>query len=250
MVHEWFHRWYDWLPYEQKVQLDSIARQQAPDRPPHEWFAEQGELWFNQNRPDMGAVSRFFHKAAQVFDRIVARVTGREGPQQANPSANPVFQRAYSEQVTGTPDERNLMDTGIQLGRRFRALKLWMTLRDLGAQGIQDVLTHHLDLAQRFAGWIDAHPDFERVAPVPFSVVCFRAHPAGISDGPALDALNERLLNEVNASGEVFLSHTRLHGAFVLRLAIGHLRTTDVHVSHAWEILQRSLAGQTGLLPR
>jgi aromatic-L-amino-acid decarboxylase len=125
-----------------------------------------------------------------------------------------------------------------------------MTLRDLGAQGIRDVLSRHLELAQRFAGWIDAHPDFERVAPVPFSVVCFRAHPPGTSDGPALDALNERLLDEVNASGEVFLSHTRLHGGFVLRLAIGHLRTTDVHVSQAWEILQRALASQAGLLPR
>jgi len=147
----------------------------------------------------------------------------------------------YLQSPHGGSDVRNLMDTGIQLGRRFRALKLWMTLRDLGAEGIRDVLTRHMDLARRFAGWIDAHADFERVAPVPFSVVCFRAHPRGIDDQQALDRLNERLLDEVNASGEVFLSHTRLRGAFVVRLAIGHLQTTDVHVSRAWELLQQTL---------
>jgi aromatic-L-amino-acid decarboxylase len=156
----------------------------------------------------------------------------------------------YLQSRHAGPDARNLMDTGIQLGRRFRALKLWMTLRDLGGEGIRRVVRRHLDLARRFAEWIDAHPDFERVAPVPFSVVCFRAHPGGIDEQQALDILNERLLDEVNASGEVFLSHTRLHGAIVIRLAIGHLHTTDVHVSRAWELLQQALDGSQPVLPR
>ena len=138
---------------------------------------------------------------------------------------------------------RNLMDTGIQLGRRFRALKLWMILRYFGADGLRARLAEHMRLAQLFAGWVDAHPDFERIAPVPFSVVCFRARPAGWDEADAsLDALNERLLDAVNASGEVFLSHTRIDGRYALRMAIGHIRTTEAHVGRAWELLQDRLA--------
>jgi aromatic-L-amino-acid decarboxylase len=156
-----------------------------------------------------------------------------------------IVRRAFSlvPEYLQTPETergvRNLMDTGIQLGRRFRALKLWMVLREFGAAGIRDVLTRHIELAQRFAAWVDAHPAFERLAPSPFSVVCFRARPAGIPE-ERLDTLNERLLEDVNASGEVFLSHTRLNGAFALRLAIGHLRTTEEHVHRAWELLQQA----------
>src|SRR5262249_44872979 len=118
---------------------------------------------------------------------------------------------------------RNLMDTGIQLGRRFRALKLWMVMRFFGAEGIRTRLAEHMRLAQLFASWIDADPHFERVAPVPFSVVCFRAKP---SNGQPADAFNEEILNRVNASGDVFLSHTKLNNVLVLRLAIGDLPTT------------------------
>ena len=127
---------------------------------------------------------------------------------------------------------RNLMDTGVQLGRRFRSLKLWMVLRHFGAEGIRDRLLEHMRLAQAFADWVDASADFIRVAPVPFSVVCFRAD--------ADDALNERLLETVNAGGEVFLSHTRLQNRFTLRLAVGNLRTTEAHVARAWAILQET----------
>lgn len=148
----------------------------------------------------------------------------------------------YLSTAEGTRGVRNLMDTGIQLGRRFRALKLWMVLRHFGAEGLRAALAEHIRLARLFAGWVDADPDFERVAPVPFSVVCFRARPRDQAlTGEQLDALNERLLESVNATGEVFLSHTRLDGRFVLRLAVGHLRTTDVHVARAWELL-RALA--------
>ena len=137
---------------------------------------------------------------------------------------------------------RNLMDTGVQLGRRFRALKLWMVLRHFGAQGLRDRLAEHIRLAGLFADWVDADPAFERLAPVPFSVVCFRARPAALADdSTALDDLNARLLDHVNQSGKVFLSHTTLDGRFALRLAIGHIRTTEEHVSRAWTLLQTGL---------
>jgi aromatic-L-amino-acid decarboxylase len=134
---------------------------------------------------------------------------------------------------------KNLMDTGVQLGRRFRSLKLWMILRSFGAQEIRARLAEHMQLAQTLAGWVDAHPDFERMAPVPFSVVCFRWKPAAVAMTDAeLDRRNERLIDEVNRTGEVFLSHTRLHGRIALRMAIGHLRTTEAHVRRAWDLLQ------------
>jgi aromatic-L-amino-acid decarboxylase len=137
----------------------------------------------------------------------------------------------YLKTVESAP-VRNLMDTGIQLGRRFRALKLWMVLRHFGADGLRQRLAEHMRLSQLFAEWVDASTDFIREAPVPFSVVCFRAD--------ADDAFNERLLDAVNSGGEVFLSHTRLHDRFVLRLAIGNLRTTEAHVARAWALLQEA----------
>jgi aromatic-L-amino-acid decarboxylase len=136
------------------------------------------------------------------------------------------------------PDVKNLMDTGVQLGRRFRSLKLWMILRSFGARAIRAHLEEHIRLAQLFASWVDAHPDFERLAPVPLSVVCFRWNPAGahLSDDE-LDRANEALIDIVNQSGEVFLSHTRLRGRLTLRVAIGHLKTAERHVARAWELL-------------
>jgi len=127
---------------------------------------------------------------------------------------------------------RNLMDTGVQLGRRFRALKLWAVLRYFGADGIRERLAEHVRLAHLFANWVDDDSRFERVAPVPFSVVCFRVRGS--------DELNERVLARVNDSGEVFLSHTRLDGRFVIRLAIGNLRTEERHVRRAWQLLQQA----------
>jgi aromatic-L-amino-acid/L-tryptophan decarboxylase len=132
----------------------------------------------------------------------------------------------------------NLMDTGIQLGRRFRALKLWMILRWFGARAIRAHLAEHIRLAQLLASWIDTHDDFERLAPVPFSVVCFRWNPrdAALSDVD-LDAANEKLVDLVNATGEIFMSHTRLRGRLSLRIAVGHLETAERHIRRAWELL-------------
>lgn len=129
---------------------------------------------------------------------------------------------------------KNLMDTGVQLGRRFRALKLWMVLRHFGAEGIRERLAEHIRLARLFASWIEASDRFSLVAPVPFSVVCFRLD--------ADDDGNARLLDLVNASGEVFLSHTRLDGRVVLRLAVGNLHTREHHVRRAFELLDTHAA--------
>lgn len=140
---------------------------------------------------------------------------------------------------------RNLMDTGVALGRRFRALKLWMVLRYFGAQGLRARITEHMRLAQLFTTWVDGDSDFERLAPTTLSVVCFRAAPAGVHPDQ-LKALNAEILDRVNASGEVFLSHTRLRGRFTLRLAVGQIRTREAHVARAWELLRDSLAAARG----
>ncbi len=139
----------------------------------------------------------------------------------------------YLRTVESAP-VHNLMDTGVQLGRRFRALKLWMVLRHFGAKGLRERLAEHMRLAQLFAGWVDGSEEFERVAPVPFSVVCFRAR----GDGHDADALSEKILERVNAGGEIFISHTKLNGRYVLRLAIGNLHTTEEHVARAWTLLR------------
>ena len=144
----------------------------------------------------------------------------------------------YLKTAEGAAGVRNLMDTGVQLGRRFRALKLWMILRHFGAARLRDTLREHIRLAHRFAAAVDEHPDFERLAPTPFATVCFRAKPRGVAlSAPELDRLNERVLDRVNASGHVFLSHTRLNGAFAIRISIGHLRTTAEHTQRAWDLL-------------
>ena len=141
---------------------------------------------------------------------------------------------------------RNLMDTGIQLGRRFRALKLWMILRHFGAEGIRTRLSEHMRLARLFASWVEADADFEMLAPVPFSVVCFRARPADrVWSDADLDRLNEALIERVNRSGDVFLSHTKLDGRFTIRLAVGHLKTTERHVQRAWDLLREHLTPLT-----
>ncbi len=150
----------------------------------------------------------------------------------------------------------NLMDYSIALSRRFRALKLWMVLRYFGQQGLAAHIREHRRLAQLVAQWVDASADFERLAPTPFSVVCVRAHPVGMDNEGQLDALNERILNRINAAGRFFLSHTRVHGRFAIRIAIGNLRTTAQHVRDVWRALQEactaevSTRGTTGSVRR
>ncbi|HET6229976.1 MAG TPA: pyridoxal-dependent decarboxylase [Longimicrobiaceae bacterium] len=135
----------------------------------------------------------------------------------------------------------NLMDFGPALGKRFRALKLWMTLRWFGAEGIASRIREHLRLAQLFAGWVDADPEWERMAPVPFSLVLYRHVPPGLTD-EEVDAHNERIMDAVNGGGEAFLSHTRVQGRFALRLAIGNLRTTEETIARTWHLLHEAAA--------
>lgn len=150
---------------------------------------------------------------------------------------------------TGETGVTNLMDYGVSLGRRFRSLKLWFVLRYFGRRGIADAIRGHI----RLAGWLEKqvheHPDFQLLAPVPFSVVVFRFRPPGERDEARIDALNEEILDRVNRSGETFLSHTRVRGRFAIRLAIGNLRTRHEHVARAWTLLQAAAveaAGATG----
>ena len=131
---------------------------------------------------------------------------------------------------TGVEDVTNLMDYGPALGRRFRALKLWAVIRCYGREGLQALIREHVRLARLFAEWVEAEPGWEVVAPVPFSVVCFRREGS--------DEENEALMERVNATGEAYLSHTRLDDRFVLRLAVGNVRTTEADVTRAWELLK------------
>ena len=136
----------------------------------------------------------------------------------------PVYLRSSEEGVT------NLTDYGPALGRRFRSLKLWAVIRCYGREGLQRVIREHQRLARLFAAWVEETPGWEVVAPVPFSLVCFRREGS--------DEENAALLERVNATGEAYLSHTVLDGRYVLRLAVGHHRTTEDDVRRAWELLQ------------
>lgn len=133
----------------------------------------------------------------------------------------------------------DLMNFGPALGRRFRSLKLWMVLRYFGRVGIADRLAEHIRLAQLFASWVDAEPDWTLMAPVPFSTVCFRFIPPNLSE-EEVDQRNEEILNRVNESGEVFISHTKLRGHYTLRLAVGNIRTEERHVARAWELMREA----------
>ncbi len=132
----------------------------------------------------------------------------------------------------------NQMDYGIQLGRRFRSLKLWFVMRYFGQEGLIARLREHCRLARLFANWVDDSPDFEMLAPVPFALCCFRAAPKTTED---LDALNEKIMNDINASGEAYLSHTKLNGKFTLRLSVGSIRVEERHLRKVWNLLNEKL---------
>ena len=153
-----------------------------------------------------------------------------------------IVRRAFSlvPEYLSSPEAEatNYMDYGIQLGRRFRALKLWFVLRRFGAERIRAILRGHIALAQEFATWVRAQENWEVLAPHPLSVVCFRYAPPGL-DEAALEELNATIMHAVNATGEVFISHTKIDGRYAIRLAIGNLRTQRADVEHAWSIIRR-----------
>jgi aromatic-L-amino-acid decarboxylase len=139
-------------------------------------------------------------------------------------------------------DVVNFRDWGIQMGRRFRALKLWFVIRSYGVEGLRAIIRRHVALARELAGWVEDAPDFELMAPVPFGLVCFRYRPAGRTE-EEIDALNARLLAAVNATRERHLTHTRLGGRYVIRLVVGQRATEREHVRGAWEAV-RAAAGR------
>jgi aromatic-L-amino-acid/L-tryptophan decarboxylase len=139
------------------------------------------------------------------------------------------------------PAVKNGMDYGIQLGRRFRALKLWFVIRYFGVEGLQARLREHCRLARLFASWVEDSPDWEMMAPVPFALVCFRGTPRDVPT-EQWNIWNEQVMNEINASGEAYLSHTKLNGKFTLRLSVGSIRVEERHIRKVWSLLNEHLA--------
>jgi aromatic-L-amino-acid/L-tryptophan decarboxylase len=135
------------------------------------------------------------------------------------------------EYLRTADDAYSLSEYGPALGRRFRSLKLWAVLRCYGAEGLRAILREHIRLARLFAGWVEESDDWELVAPQRFSLVVFRR--------VGSDEENEELLERANDSGEIFITHTRLDGRYVLRLAVGNARTTEDDVRRAWQVLNR-----------
>lgn len=143
--------------------------------------------------------------------------------------------------TTDTDEVKNFMDYGPQLGRRFRAIKFWFVMRYFGREGIIARIRGHLALAREFARWIEEDNDFELLAPVTLGVVCFRAKPVNMNDENEIDRLNAELMDMVNRSGKLYISHTKLKGKYTLRLVVGNLRTTDQHVRLAWDEIRSAL---------
>lgn len=145
------------------------------------------------------------------------------------------LQRSFgtsAEILRGSADSEvaNFRDWGIQLGRRFRALKLWFVIRSYGVEGLQALLREHIRLGKLFASWVDADDAFERIGEASLATVCFRMTQP--------DPVNRDLLGRVNATGKVFLTGTMLKGRYVIRLALGHLSSTEGHLREAWELIQ------------
>ncbi len=155
--------------------------------------------------------------------------------------------RAFSlvPEYLRTPEQakvRSGSDYGIQLGRRFRALKLWMVIRYFGHEGLAARIREHCRLAKLFASWVEESSDWELMAPTPFALVCFRACPGSDHENEKrLDVLNEAIMHGVNSTGKALLSHTKLNDKLTLRLSIGNIRTTEEHVRQVWELLNEQL---------
>jgi len=162
-----------------------------------------------------------------------------------------LLRRAFSlvPEYLRTPEQekvRSGSDYGVQLGRRFRALKLWMVIRYFGHEGLAARIREHCRLARLFASWVEESLDWELMAPVPLGLVCFRASPKREDESESererrLDTLNEAIMHGVNATGKALLSHTKLNDQLTLRLSIGNIRTTEQHVRQVWQLLNEQL---------
>lgn len=141
---------------------------------------------------------------------------------------------------TDEEDVVNFMDYSLSLGRRFRALRLWMVIRAYGRRGLAQIIESHIKEAYWLAEQIDTAPDWERLAPVPFSTVCFRHTRSGVNDND-LEAHNAAIIDAVTASGQAFLSHTKLNDQYAIRVAIGNQATAHEHVALVWELLREAV---------
>ena len=163
----------------------------------------------------------------------------------------PEYLRGDAERAGETM--HNYMDYGLQLGRRFRALKAWFVIRAFGRAGLAARIREACRLACVVAGWVEADDRFELLAPVVMGVVCFRARPVGAVGSKedagggareeATNEFNERLLERVNATGATYLTHTRLRGRLALRIAVGNVLTNESHLARAWELVCQHHAG-------
>ncbi|MFX0050471.1 MAG: pyridoxal phosphate-dependent decarboxylase family protein [Candidatus Hermodarchaeota archaeon] len=132
----------------------------------------------------------------------------------------------------------NYRDWGLQLGRRFRALKLWWVIRYYGVEGLQIKIRYHISLTNSLREKIDISPDFELLAPVPLNTICFRYHPSDIEDEVELNSINEELLHNLNKTGKIFITHTKLKGKYALRFVVGQTEVRESHVNSAWTLIQ------------
>jgi aromatic-L-amino-acid decarboxylase len=137
----------------------------------------------------------------------------------------------------------NYNDYGVQLGRRFRSLKLWFVIKYFGAEGLTGIIKRNIETAKKFKQLVKGDPEFELMAPVPFSTICFRYKPAGYKGD--LNELNSNLMEEINKTGRIFLSHTKLNGNFVIRLVVSGIRTEEEHVLEAWKIIKSVIHTKT-----
>lgn len=129
-------------------------------------------------------------------------------------------------------------DWGVPLGRRFRALKLWFVIRNYGVEGLQKHLRAHISLAQTLTEWVKSSPDFELLAPTTLNLVCFRYHPKNIEDEKTLNTVNKNILEELNKTGRMYLTHTKINQQYTLRLVLGQTFVEAHHVQSAWEQIQ------------
>ena len=139
--------------------------------------------------------------------------------------------------TTFDKEVNNYRDWGIPLGRRFRALKLWFVIRSYGVDGIKSRIKEHILMARTLGEKIDAHPEFEQLAPLNFNMICFRYHPKSISDPDQLNQINEELLRALNNSEKVYLTHTKVDNIYTIRMVIGQTYVQQKHVDKAWNLI-------------
>jgi aromatic-L-amino-acid decarboxylase len=132
----------------------------------------------------------------------------------------------------------NYRDWGLQLGRRFRALKLWFVIRSFGVNGLRRKVAAHIRWAETFADWVEREEGFEILAPYPLATVCFRLKPPTLKDEEKINALNADFLERINGTEKIFLTHTKLDGKYTVRFVVGQTRTEFRHIEDAWQIIR------------